>query len=217
MPNFSDASEVTAVLLAIGALGSAAFGIVEGLKWTPLGTAGFQWIRRLLGPFFPALENAYGSESLTVLRAAYHSRRGQGDVRRLLRQGIRLGLRPELAGELAEFVGTIDPSMLAQTAESLQQGKELSDQERATLGRFELAVDARIDAALDRAETAYTGTMRVAAAAVALAIAVAVGTMQQANWRLTLLVGIAAIPLAPITNDVVNAIQAAATALRRRR
>ena len=34
-------NHIGTVVLAVGALGTASFGIVEGLKWTAIGTIGF--------------------------------------------------------------------------------------------------------------------------------------------------------------------------------
>jgi ethanolamine transporter EutH len=86
------------------------------------------------------------------------------------------------------------------------------------LGRFELAVDARIDAALTLAQSHYAGAQRCVASLIALAIAVAVGfwmrTTQPHFLLKSVLVGIAAVPLAPIAKDLVSALQAATTALR---
>lgn len=61
------------LVLAAGALGTAAFGIVEGLKWIAfVGEAGFPSMLRLLGEALQrALRAAYGEQFERMLRAQY--------------------------------------------------------------------------------------------------------------------------------------------------
>ena len=96
-------------IAAVGALGTAAFGIVDGLKLIPwIDLAGFErlfsrrlarearaWpttIRANLDPLVPALLLAYGGDVMEVLKAQYRSGRAKGDLPRTLRQGVRIGL-----------------------------------------------------------------------------------------------------------------------------
>lgn len=95
-------------ILAVGALGTAAFGIVDGLKFIPwIDLAGFErlfsrhpmrraraWpttIRANLDPLEPTLRLAYGDDVMEVLKAQYRSGRSKGDLPRTLRQGVRIG------------------------------------------------------------------------------------------------------------------------------
>ena len=78
------------IVLATGALGTAAFGIVEALKWTRLGEAGFRAILKVLGPIIELLRTAYGPDFQNLLRAQY--RGDQRDLTRVIRQGVRVGL-----------------------------------------------------------------------------------------------------------------------------
>ncbi len=95
--------------LAIGALGGAAQGVVDGLfkAFTWFDSAGFErvfavegkkggrrffWTHKAtLDPLLPALTMAYGSEVMEVLRAQYRVGRASGDLPRTLRQGVRIG------------------------------------------------------------------------------------------------------------------------------
>jgi hypothetical protein len=204
------------IVLATGALGTAAFGIVEALKWTWLGEAGFASILNILGPLVKTLETAYGRDYEKLLRGQY--RGDQRELARSLRQGARVGLTSDNAGEAARFLKVVGEAELAAAATSLKEGSALSDAQRNVLGRFELAVDARIDAALTLAQSHYAGTQRCVASVIALVIAVAVGFWMrrtEAHFLLrSVLVGIAAVPLAPIAKDLVSALQAATTAIR---
>jgi len=212
-------------IAAAGALGTASFGIVEALKWTPLGAAGFRQIHSYLGPDLEAaLRVAYGDDFSRLLNAQYRQdSQHQSLIGKSLRQGVRIGLTPENAPAIARFLGTVGPGELREAAIAVLSGRPLSDEQRAAIGRFELAADARIASALSRAQDVYLGTVRCAASAISIVFAEAaaflLGTDSAALglpnvWVVGLLVGIVAVPLAPIANDVVGALQAATKALR---
>jgi hypothetical protein len=103
-------------VVAIGALGTAAFGIVDGLKLVPwIDLAGFErlfsgggpsrgrmWLAKFkagLDALLPALTLAYGTDVMELLKAQYRSGRATGDLPRTLRQGVRIGfgMMPEEA------------------------------------------------------------------------------------------------------------------------
>ena len=201
-----------AIVLATGALGTAAFGIVEGLKrWRRLGEAGFHAILTLLSAISDTLRTAYGPDVEKLLRAQYRGQ--QGELARIIRQGARIGLTPDNAEAVARGLGIVDAAKLKAAAVAIEAGEELTPQLRNVIGRFELAVDARIDAALTLAQDSYAGTVRIAASVVALIIAIAVGVYVGRVFE-AVLVGIAAVPLAPIAKDVVSALKSASEALR---
>jgi len=212
---------------AAGALGTASFGIVEALKWTPLGEAGFAQIRSYLGrDLESALRIAYGDEFERLLRAQYRlDSQPQSIIAKSLRQGVRIGLTPENAAPIARYLGSVDPNDLQAATTAVQKGAPLSDDNRAAIGRYELAADARISSALARAQDVYLGTVRVAASVCSIVLAEVAawllggqtGADVPSMWLVGLLVGVVAVPLAPIANDVVNALQAATRALRANR
>jgi hypothetical protein len=210
--------DLTAMVLATGAVGTAAFGIVEALKWTPLGLIGYGRIRATLGAeVMKAVERAYGSGFSTYLQGLYRQGRVGGGLGKALRQGVRIGLTGDSAAALANAVQVVGPDELAQAALKLQSGSELDPAERSLVGRFELAIDARIDAALALAETNYTGGMKVSASFVAIGLALLAGATLEggfcANWMLGIVVGVAAVPLAPIAKDVATGIKSARQAM----
>lgn len=205
-------------VLAAGALGIAAFGIVEALKWTPVGLAGFRQIKKTLGRLMETLEVAYGADYLELMKAQYRAGRATGDLRRTIRQGVRIGLNVDNAARMAAFVGVADIENLKSGTRKLEAGEEPEDEVRNAMGRFELAVDARIDAALSLAESRYVGTMRMAASAVAIGLALVAAYFlkgdQDAEWAKALIVGIVAVPLAPIAKDVASGLRAAGKAVK---
>jgi hypothetical protein len=206
---------LSTAVLAAGALGTAAFGIVEALKVFPwLGEAGFVVVLRYLAPVQNALEVAYGGDAMRLLKAQY-----RGDtalLTRVIRQGVRIGLTPDNAEAIAAALRVVDGQQLKAAAEEVWQGGELSNESRNVLGRFELAVDARIDASLTLAQDHYVRSVRISATVVALVIALVVARLLSVPLRYGLIVGLAAVPLAPIAKDVVTAIKSAAEALRAR-
>jgi hypothetical protein len=218
------ADVVGTIVAAAGALGTACFGIVEALKWTPLGEAGFAQITKFLGPdLLGALQVAYGAQYEKLLRAQYRQDSQQQTlIGKSLRQGVRLGLTPNNADALATYVGTVAPKALQSAASSVANGVALSAADQNAIGRFEMAVDARIDSALSQAQDVYLGTIRCAASVLAIGIAEAVqymldmGNASPTNYFGALVVGLVAVPLAPVANDVVAALQAATKALGRR-
>jgi len=202
------------IVLAVGALGTASFGIVEALKWTGVGLFGFGQIIKLLGdPIMQALRVAYGSEYQNLIQAQYRAGRASGDLPRTIRQGARIGLTPDTAVELARRVGVVTGDALQDVSEVLQRGESLSEEQRGVLGRYELALDARIDAALALANSRYIGYVRGLASLVAIGIAMIVGGLQNVPLMKAFIVGLAAIPFAPMANDLAGALQAASKAL----
>jgi hypothetical protein len=221
---------LTELVLATGALGTAAFGLVEAQKATAaVGEAGFDEIPRMLGALTHALERAHGTAWERVFRGLY---RGDADeLVRMLRQGVRVGLTSANAAAIgAELFGADTPEVasLVQVADkALSPSRPPTDAELHVLGRYELMADARIDAAVALAKQRYAATARVRAMwwafGIALGTAVAVqllpmdGMLHGVPLFVTaLLVGVAAVPIAPIAKDVASGIQAAARALRSR-
>ena len=209
----ADSWPLVEIVLSTGAIGTSAFGIVDALKWTRLGLAGFRRITERLGPpLMAAIERAYGRGSGEILHGYYRQDRATGTLGKALRQGVRVGVRSDEAVELAQAVGlAVDPGKLEQALSKLEQGTPLSDADRSVIGRFELAVDARIDAALAASEASYTGSMRVAASTVALVLACAgtIAVTGSFDLPLALVIGLAAVPVAPIAKDAAAGLNAA--------
>lgn len=207
--------DLTNAILATGALGTAAFGVVEALKFTPLGNAGFGVAIRQMGSLLEALQVAYGDEYRDLLRGQYRSE-DRELLGRTLRQGVRVGITDLNTERIAKFLGSMDTAQLASAIRAAEAGTDLTSAQRNIIGRFELAADARIDAALTLARARYVDSARVAASVVALTLALVVGAnMPDVTMIQALIVGLAAVPLAPIAKDVASGIQAAAKALRK--
>jgi hypothetical protein len=222
-------SDLGTVAAAAGALGAACFGIVEGLKWTPIGEAGFGRIVKYLGPdLLGSLKIAYGPEYERLLRAQYRQdSQTQAGIAKTLRQGVRIGLTAGNASAIANFLGTVDAAALQAAVTAVANaapGETLSSDTRGVIGRYEMAVDARIESALSRAKDVYLGSIRFLASFLAIGIAElvvfmlsdvpAAGGAPNVKYIGGFIVGLIAVPIAPIVNDVVGALQAATKALR---
>lgn len=237
------------VALAVGGLGAASYGVVDGLKLFPwIDLAGFERMfshrstaegrhwptlqRAGLDPLVPALKAAYGADALELLKAQYRSGRAKGDLPRTLRQGVRIGfgvMPPQAIAEAARALG-IDELAAQQAAAALVAARNMrppatgetppdapapiSGEERSALARLETAIDARIDAALVLAEAQYVTQTKVIATVVALTIAYSVGYFLGTKPVVSFMVGIAAVPLAPVAKDLASALQEAVRALK---
>ncbi|AEJ02049.1 hypothetical protein Nit79A3_2267 [Nitrosomonas sp. Is79A3] len=239
------------VALAVGGLGIASYGVVDGLKLFPwIDLAGFERLfssrrtkggrswpmlqRAGLDPLLPALQAAYGKDALELMKAQYRSGRSKGDLQRTLRQGVRIGFGVMSQSEIfhAAYEIGIDEQAAEQATAALiaarnqrppaagetqvNAAEPVSAEQRSALARLETAIDARIDAALVLAEAQYVTQTKVIATIVALTIAFGVGHSLEANPLVSFMVGIAAVPLAPVAKDMATALQEAVRALKTR-
>lgn len=235
------------IILAIGALGTAAFGIVDGLKLFPwFDLAGFEYLfsgwtssggrKGLryggsgLEPLLPSLKVAYGANVMDLMKGQYRSGRSGGTLPRTLRQGVRMGLDvmpPQEVEKVAMGLGL--PRDVAQAAANgiLQKvpiGQLSTDSlrheqprdERSAMLRLLTLIDARIEAALALAEMSYATQAKVAAMFVASSIAALVGTFTDVNPAGIVVVGLCAVPVAPVAKDLSSAVQQAVKAFRNR-
>lgn len=207
--------QLTSIILTASSLGVTAFGIVETLKWTRIGQFGFNEMRKHLGQLILALETTHSTNLEQVLRSLY---RGEhSELAKTLRQGVRAGLTTDNAATLALTLHTINENALTAVAAAFAAGTELTSEQRNVLGRFELAADAKIDAALMSAQSHYAGKMRLLAGAIAICLGLILGLVQSASQfdlftlGQALIVGILAIPVAPIAKDLVSTLQSFST------
>ncbi len=223
---FTPFDSVRHFVAAAGVLGTAAFGLVEAAKGTtPLGRAGLGRLRRDLGQeALEALKAAYGAGAWSAaLEGAY--RGGSEALASHLRNGLRLGLDGPFGRHLAESLG-LDKETAARALAAYVRASTVKVPEpeleaaRRDLGRLELALDARIQGAMASAQARRAGLLQVAAGAVAVAaslgVALLLGAEGVRDLGRALLLGAAAVPLAPISKDLVSLLQTARDALARR-
>jgi hypothetical protein len=215
-------TQLIAIITAIGALGTAAFGLVDATKAFGGGVSnvGLRGLWTVVGRFAAALESALGTaedgepEWRRVVRAHWINGRPRDEQKAIVKSLIRLGLSPATAHAVAT-AGRVSADGLAAVAVKLEQGMPLTPVDLNLLGRLDAAVEAQLDAAFDRADQLYRNVARLCAGLFAIALALlAAPLVGQSDWRTPLVVGLLAVPLAPIAKDLASSLQAAAAALR---
>ena len=240
-----------AAIGGVGALGVAAYGVVEAFGKAfvvPAGKASAPWglpyfgfveVRRLATTLGPAMKLAYGDDYLQILAQQYRDGRGKGAAPDTLKQGVRLALPFMSVAEAKALIDTVwglggsagpggvAPSealaraLVDEKAARLAGGDPQADaaanEAAATLaGRFSLALDTRIDAAFTIAEQRYQSWAKIWAGVTAIALALAFDLFffknNEVPWPVAILVGLVAVPLAPVANDLVSSLSAAAKA-----
>lgn len=222
-----DMTQFSNQIVAVGALGVAAYGLVDATKAFRGGISnrGFGFIETALTPFAPALEEALGGNPgcdwRAVMRSHWVGGRPKEEQKAIAVSLIQLGLNAANAEAIAT-AGQVSPDELGKIVVALESGTELSPEQLNVLGRFKATIEARIDAAYDRAEQVYRNSARFAAGFVSVALALAAAYLLYGNqgnpdrYWVALLVGLVAVPLAPIAKDVASALSTAANALGRR-
>lgn len=220
-------------LAATGALGTAAYGLVDLTKATPLSISkvGLDRIRAALMPFRAALEEVSGQRNWDeVIRAQWVNGAAKADQKATAKSLIHLGLNKDNAEQLAG-VCNIDAAPFLEAVGKMADGVELAPQEVGILGRFDAVVDARLDAAYEHADQQYRNAARALAAGIAVVLAVIAGAVVYADsqggnkldyyayfWSyrvvLAAVVGLISVPLAPVAKDLASALTTAVQAVR---
>ena len=218
-----DVHTLGAAVGAAGTLGTACSGIVEGLKWTPLGIAGYPRLHRLLGSqLMEAVKTTYGERCDGLLRSQYRQDWARSPIAATLSQGVKGGLNTNNAPGIATFLGNVDGSALKSAVARAQSHEPSTPDDVAVMSRFQQAVDTQIAGALAGAQEFYHGSLKLVAAAIAISLSELTaylaggwsGWISDRGWLTGLLVGIVAVPLSPLANDVANALQATSVALK---
>ncbi|MDP3174516.1 MAG: hypothetical protein Q8M88_08800 [Phenylobacterium sp.] len=227
--DISQIEKALAAIIAVGALGTAAFGVIEAfgkaLAWRGWGLpyAGYSRIRMLAAEYAAALRLTYGEHYGDILIQQYRDGRAKGQAPDTLRQGVRLALPLMEQTEAAALIGRawgLGDEMSTALAHALaaEQAGAITPDESETAavlaGRFALAVDARIAAAFSLAEERYQAIARFAAGVAAVGLSLAFNYAAKGGidgaagypWMIALIIGLAAVPLAPIAKDLSSAL-----------
>lgn len=217
-------NHLTELVLAVGALGTAAYGLVDASKAFGGGISrvGFGDIKKVVAPFFPdagpPVPSANSLKSaLDTLRANWMNGMALGDQKAVAKALIKLNLTQANASKMAIFAG-VDATLLTNVAikMSAPTKEALTDPESDTYGRFDLALAALLDQGYQRGDQRYRNSAKLAAIPVAVVLALL------GAWAINgacpppmdalkaVVAGLVATPLAPIAKDVASAIQAGA-------
>jgi hypothetical protein len=196
---------------AIGALGTAASGLVDASKVFGGGVnhIGFRGIRAAVRRLTDAVQpvNALSQKQiLATLESNWMNGTDLGNQKSIAKSLIKLNLNPRNARALAQATG-VDPCALAVAVTAAPPESDVLD-------RFDLILTVLLDEAYHRSDQLYRNWTRALAAAVAVALAVTGGHMLQINPGLSILIGLLATPLAPIAKDVSTALATAVNAMQ---
>jgi len=206
-------------VLAVGALGTAATGLVDSTKAFSGGIsrAGFGYIKQLIQRLVPANQSGAGlstDDILNTLLANFMNGMDTGAQKAIAKSFIKLHLNPVTAAALAVQTN-VDPAALAEVAAKLAAMQPLTNQEADAYGRFDLALSALVDRAYERADQFYRNCCKVLACVFAIILAY-LGNRALATtlprWEI-IIIGLVATPLAPMAKDIANAIQTASDSL----
>jgi hypothetical protein len=209
-------------VLAVGALGTAATGLVDSTKAFSGGIsrAGFGYIKELIARTVPAGPNAQSGSGLgtddilNTLLANWMNGMDPGAQKAIAKSFIKLHFNPATAAALAAQTN-VDPVALTNVAAKLAAMQPLTNSEADAFGRFDLALSALIDRAYERADQFYRNWCKVLACIFAVVLAWLGNRALETHlprWEI-IIVGLVATPLAPMAKDIANAIQTASDSL----
>jgi len=225
LPDFSYSDAV----LSIGALGAAAYGLVDASKVLRGGLSqpGFGFILTEIEKFRPALNVVGADAAITTLRSIWLNGVSLDDQKAKAKAMIHMGINASDADALADVIGLGGSAKNAfkAAAQKLDLGAASSGQPALTqtdldvIGRFDAILSARLDAAYERADQVYRNSAKAAACVIAVILAL-IGDYSLSGdagapavpWGLAVLAGLIATPLAPVAKDVASSIQTASKA-----
>jgi hypothetical protein len=227
------ALNLASVTLAVGALGTAATGLVDTTKvFGPFGTSrvGFGFIKKTMGRLLPGDTETQNSglvqtDIMDTLLANWINGMDSAAQKAAATSFVKLHLNEESAENLAKTTG-VDPNTLLSVANKLKQAavpeSALTTEETDTFGRFDLSVAALVDKAYQQADQLYRNVCKALACVIAVGLALAANYETASStfpvhyslpWWQVILIGLIATPLAPIAKDIANAIQTASDTL----
>jgi hypothetical protein len=218
---------LAAAVLAVGALGAAAYGLVDVLKsWDKgLASAGLKFITQAMTPYAAALQLAAGADWQQTLAAHWINGEALDDQKAKAKALVHLGLSNGNAGTLADASnGRVDKAAFTAAVANLTGGAQaLTPADITAMGRFDAILSADLDAGYERADHAFRSSARLFACGVAVVLSLVAGasidlqtrqTVDLGDLALALLVGLVATPLAPVAKDLASSLNTAAAAFK---
>jgi hypothetical protein len=214
--------DLAKIVLAVGGLGTAAYGVVDVTKGLGGGISnlGFGDIKKVVSKFISAGENDGASalslsSALSTLRANWLNGMALADQKSIAKALIKLNLTNASAGRMAAVAG-VNGELLTGVADKLASSEALTPQETDVYGRFDLLLTSLLDQGYQRGDQRYRNSAKLVAVPVAVGLAL-LGAWAMAGsglasadvWR-AITGGLLATPLAPVAKDLSSAIQAAA-------
>jgi hypothetical protein len=224
---------ISAWIALVAAVGMAAMGLVEALKvlmlpskllGIPLGrlarlslaTVGLGKVKDQLGAgAIDALATVYGPDAGTILLEGAW-RKGPEELAKILRNGLRMAVFAGRADALIASLGQ-DAAAVGTSIKALQAGGAAAmagatvtnfavDRER--IARLEAAIDARVEGAVAAGRDKYVSSMQCVASIVAIGgslwLNAALPAGSKPGFLAALMIGLLAVPVAPIAKDLVS-------------
>lgn len=212
--------DLGAALAGLSALSTASFGLLDATKWFGGGVSnlGAPALRRALTAFEDPLAAALGpDEWWPVVRASWLNGVAKDEQKAKAIALIKLGLSPRTAPMIAA-ASHVDPEALTAVARKLQDGEGLTDADLNVVGRMNATVEALMDAAFERSDQQYRNGCRFWAGVAAVGLAIAAWWLWPSDkgptfWQ-ALIVGLLAVPVAPLAKDLTSGLSAAVGALK---
>lgn len=214
------------VIMAVGGLGTAAFGLLEAIKPVipSINFIGFGGIRKTVSMLTPEEAGAPANalpraKVLDSLLANWVNGADLGNQKAIAKSLIKMHLSAGNAVALAAATN-VDPTLLAQAADSIVKATAMSQRQNDAYSRFDLIVTALLDEVYQHADQYYRNWMRGLAAAIAVVLALTGGYAVwggYGDWRqlaAAVLVGLLATPLAPIAKDAATAVATAVNTMQ---
>jgi hypothetical protein len=207
------------LIAAVGALGTAAMGLVDAFKvfWGGPSNFGYGFIEAAVKRFVPTTADgpaAFGqADILRTLRANWLNGVAEADQKAKAKAMIHLRLTKGDAPALAALAG-VDAATLQSVAEKAMTGGQVTPTEIAVLGQFDAVLSAVLDEAYERADQKYRNAAKLLSVIVATLLATFAGSLLGINLWASFFVGLISAPLAPVAKDLSTTLQSAATAVR---
>jgi hypothetical protein len=222
MTDPSNMTSIANIVAAAGGLGTAAMGLVDTTKLFGGGPSnfGFGYIKDGLKPYLDALpadSSAYGRDTVVrTLRANWLNGVAKADQKAKAKSLIHLGLTQGKTDQFAKAAG-VDAAKLKTVAANVAANQPVDPKDVSVLGQFDAALSGALDLAYERGDQKYRNATKFLSMMVAIVLGGAGGEAvfpgdTNRLW-LCLLIGVVATPLAPVSKDLVSALQAAATSL----
>jgi hypothetical protein len=215
------------IVMAIGGLGTAAFGLVDATKVLRGGVNyfGFPDIRNRISSLVPGKStNALGlTDVLATLKGNWYNGTDLASQKAIAKSLIKLSFNPDNAKQMAVTAG-VDPDLLLEVAQSMASGTALTLAQSNVYSRFDLILTALLDETYQQADQKYTNYTRFCAMIFAVLLSFGGACIIDNNypWALSswsqfweaLVIGLLATPLAPIAKDISSALSTAVNTLQ---